>query len=312
MIGALTCVLLISACASLRNETQAVRDTSTTTTATVPASPSGGSARPGVAPKRNLTTTVSGRSGATDPAPSAAAARETSQGAVPGPPGGLARAVLRPTPFIDVAVLVLHQDGAEPRPATIEHLLGVLRDVTGKSATATAGRVPGAGRQWSDDDLVSLANRGKPTLDGQRVVLHLLFLHGGYGENASALGVAIRADLVAIFSDAIARSASPLVAEATLEHAVAMHEVGHLLGLVDLVLATNRDDPSIPVTRRIGDRSCTGRRIRRHQPGLRAAADRPRSGRPRRSEGVAAGSMTAGSLRSDGASGAGRRRALIP
>jgi hypothetical protein len=56
----------------------------------------------------------------------------------------------------------------------------------------------------------------------------------------------VRGDVFAVFVEDVNRSGSPLVDAATIEQAVAVHEVGHLLGLVDIALDRDRDDPEHP------------------------------------------------------------------
>jgi hypothetical protein len=125
-------------------------------------------------------------------------------------------------------------------------VVSVLHDVTGKPVTVAPGSVAGGGRSWTNDDLVAVARQGRPTVGDGRVVLHVLFLHGDYAEDANSLGVAIGADVIAVFPDAIDSAGSPLVDAATIEDAVTLHEVGHLMGLVDLALPTHRGDPDHP------------------------------------------------------------------
>jgi hypothetical protein len=74
----------------------------------------------------------------------------------------------------------------------------------------------------------------------------VLFVHGTLGGDTGVLGAALRGDLAAIFVDRVNASATPLVGSSGIEIAVVTHEVGHLLGLVDLYLHTGRQDPEHP------------------------------------------------------------------
>ncbi|HYD10133.1 MAG TPA: hypothetical protein VEA78_08525, partial [Acidimicrobiales bacterium] len=86
---------------------------------------------------------------------------------------------------------------------------------------------------------------GTPQSDTQTVI-HLVFVHGHWHESDTVLGVAVSGDTAAIFVDAVEDAASPLVGSAAIEEAATLHEVGHLLGLVDLHLDTGRADPEHP------------------------------------------------------------------
>jgi hypothetical protein len=49
-----------------------------------------------------------------------------------------------------------------------------------------------------------------------------------------------------VFSDQVAASSTPIVSRSEIEDAVLMHELGHVLGLVDLARNTGRADPEHP------------------------------------------------------------------
>jgi hypothetical protein len=56
----------------------------------------------------------------------------------------------------------------------------------------------------------------------------------------------VRGDVLALFADNIADAATPLVSRASIEDAVLLHELGHVLGLVDLARDTGRADKEHP------------------------------------------------------------------
>lgn len=165
-----------------------------------------------------------------------------------GGPGAFARTLLRPQPATTVVLERFEQSGAAPRSATIEHAKSVLRSVTGKGVSDPAPiAVPGGAREWSPEDIRDTADRmSKAGQGGGRAVLHVLFLRGNLQGNDEVLGVAVRGDLLAVFSDSVAAAGTPLISGAAIEDAVLIHELGHLLGLVDLVRDTGRADPEHP------------------------------------------------------------------
>jgi hypothetical protein len=156
-----------------------------------------------------------------------------------GPPGAGAPWFLRPDGTPAIVIEVLAEPGAEPDDDTIVHVSNVLIAASGKGANVGGGDAPSARASWSADDLRAAAGEA----DG---VLKLLFVHGEYAESDTVLGIAVRADVAAVFVDRVRDSASPLVGSDAIEAAVTTHEIGHLLGLVDLHLDTGRGDPEHP------------------------------------------------------------------
>lgn len=214
--------------------TTAVGGAGTTTTA---ASSGDGSTDPSVAA---TSTTGEGATSSTSAPPSAAIA--------PGDVGDLAAVVLRPGHGNRIVVEVRAQAGAAPASGTLEHVAGVLRDASGKTvATDGVDALGGGARSWTAGAIVAAADAAAELPQGgSQAVLRLLFLQGTFGGDESVLGVAVRGDVAAIFTDQVDAAAGLLVPPAVVEDAVAIHEVGHLLGLVDLVLATGRADPAHP------------------------------------------------------------------
>ena len=147
----------------------------------------------------------------------------------------------------EIVVEVIAQQSAMPRQSTIAHVAETLQEVSGKPVASTvAGAAAPLDDVWTADEVRAAADAsGTPQSDG-RAVLHIVFVHGRWHESDTVLGVAVRGDTAAIFVDAVEEAASPLVGPGAIEEAVTMHEVGHLLGLVDLFLNTGRADPDHP------------------------------------------------------------------
>lgn len=161
--------------------------------------------------------------------------------------GFFAPAVLRPDLSTRVLVEVRSQPGAAPAGASLDHLQGVLAAVTGKPVTVINGPgIAGGARDWSDAAVRAEARAGTAVSADGTVVLRLLFLEGVFEGSAGVLGVAVRGDTAALFSDAISASGGLLSGSGPVETAVVVHEVGHLLGLVDIYLQTGRADPGYP------------------------------------------------------------------
>ena len=192
-----------------------------------------------------------GGPGAPDPgsgatAPPATVAPKGSPAPDPGAVGSYAPFYLRPAESARIVLEIRSQQGAEPRGDAIGRLQQLLADVSGKEVVTSGGDVDGSGRQWTPADLRALADTSSVGQSRDGAVLRILFLHGGYADSDTALGVAVRSDVAAIFSDRVDEAAGLFGGGARIEEAVTRHEAGHLLGLVDLHLATGRQDPEHP------------------------------------------------------------------
>lgn len=205
-----------------------------------------GAASPGAAPAGSPPTTSAVAPPAESGVPTTAPAGSAT--IAPLPVGRLAPHLLRPGNGDRIVLEVRTQAGAAPRQATLDHLLGALRDASGKQVSLDGpDPVGGAARAWSGSDLARTADdAAQYAQGGQQTVLRLLFLAGTFEGDKSVLGVAARGDVAAVFSDQVEAASGVLVSESLVERAVSMHEVGHLLGLVDLFLKGGRGDPDHP------------------------------------------------------------------
>jgi hypothetical protein len=165
-----------------------------------------------------------------------------------GPPGAYARTLLRPQPATTIVVERFHQRDAAPSRAAFAFAENTLRSVTAKPVSVRPSvELSGGARSWTADELRQTANAvGRVTAGSTTAVLRLLFVHGTFEGQDSVLGVAVRGDVIAIFSDAIDGARTPVLAGDTIEEAVIVHELGHVLGLVDLARDTGRADPEHP------------------------------------------------------------------
>jgi hypothetical protein len=159
--------------------------------------------------------------------------------------GQLAPAILRPGRGDRVVLEVRAQQGAGPAAATVDHLARVLGDASGKPVGVDGiDALDGGARDWTAREIVAAASAAAQAESGRtQVAVRLLFLRGTFEGDTGVLGVAVAGDVAAVFSDRVDAAAGLLVPSEVVEDAVAMHELGHLLGLVDLVLATGRADP---------------------------------------------------------------------
>jgi hypothetical protein len=236
---ALVAALLVGACGS--DDDPALSGVSTTTTVGAAPGDTEGTTAPATTPGgAPLPTTATGET-VTTVAPATPASPDVS-----GPPGSAAAFYLRAAPATSIVLEVSAETGAEPSAGTVDHVRATLAEVSGKPVTVGGGGALPSREEWTADELRDAADAASSASQGERAVLRLLFVHGRYAEAENVLGVAVRADVAAIFSDAVEDSASPLIGPGAIEAAVTTHEVGHLLGLVDLHLKTGRADPDHP------------------------------------------------------------------
>lgn len=142
---------------------------------------------------------------------------------------------------------VLRQPGADPEPGTVAHLVAALQEGSAKPVSVSTVALPAGGGGITPGDVRALADRhGRATQGGGQAVVRMLFLAGRLEGEDGTLGAAVRGDTAAVFVEQVRSSSSPLAGASALEEAVATHELGHLLGLVDLVRSTGRADPEHP------------------------------------------------------------------
>jgi hypothetical protein len=159
----------------------------------------------------------------------------------------LARDLLQPQAAGTDVLEVEYQTTASPDAHALDHVRSTLGSVSGKTTNVTRVPVGGGAQDWSSSQLRALADQSTQQQQGHgQAVIHVLYLHGTYGGDTSVLGITVRADVIAVFKDQVASAATFVAGPATIEDAVIMHEVGHVLGLVDLVLHTGRADPAHP------------------------------------------------------------------
>ena len=158
-----------------------------------------------------------------------------------GIPGGLTLACLQSSKFTNMMIEIDYTEGYEPQSQTLSTLKSRIESVCDKPGGVTIKTTQtdfGHGDSWSADDVREIGRETRETQpqDGSTLRWHLLFPNGSYETNG-VLGVAVDASTAAIFLDDVRDAEGPFSrpsAEA-IENAVTVHEVGHLLGLVNLV-----------------------------------------------------------------------------
>ena len=203
----------------------------TTRPSTTAATPSTTAARPVQAAPRTAATRA--------PAPPTNQVELAMRRAASGPPGAAAGFILQAAPARSLVVEVLEEPGAAANRPALDRVLADLRRYSGKPVSEVRTRLPsGSGsKRWTEQELADLADRSaKVTRTADRFVLRLVFVRGQNARSPNILAVTFRGDTFAAFPDRYASLGQQLITTVT------VHELGHLLGLVDLYLARGRAD----------------------------------------------------------------------
>ena len=171
-----------------------------------------------------------------------------------GVPGGLVLACLRSSMYTSMVIEIDHEPGYRPYSSSTdlleERLESVCDKPSGISVRFTEVDFNHQG-DWSAQDVRDKGWEAKDTspTDGTTLRWQVLFPSGVYEED-SVLGVAVDASTVALFSDTIEEADGPFGRPSVedVENSVLVHEVGHLLGLVNLVYQSpiDHEDPDHP------------------------------------------------------------------
>ena len=74
------------------------------------------------------------------------------------------------------------------------------------------------------------------------MVLYVIYVNGSYAKEQDALGLAYNSSTFVVFAEQIREAAAtPIVSATSIEQAVVVHEMGHVLALVNLGYASPRD-----------------------------------------------------------------------
>ena len=158
-----------------------------------------------------------------------------------GVPGGLTLACLRSSMYTSMVIEIDHEPGYRPFSSSADMLVERLNSVCDKPSGISVEynevdfEHEGA---WTAQDVRDKGWEEKDTSPRDGTTLHwqVLFPAGTY-ETDSVLGVAVDASTVALFGDSIDEADGPFGRPSVedVENSVLVHEVGHLLGLVNLV-----------------------------------------------------------------------------
>jgi hypothetical protein len=161
-----------------------------------------------------------------------------------GPVGTLGPAMLRGV-IPRLVIEVVAQDGVRPDSGAISHatsVLGSVADKPGGIEVADRGTFSSDRREWSADNLRALArDQRRARSGGDTAAIFVMYVRGRF-QDGNAIGVALNASEIALFPDQWSGTVEQLVGSSrAVERAVLTHEIGHLLGLVNLTYESIHD-----------------------------------------------------------------------
>ena len=135
--------------------------------------------------------------------------------------------------------------------AAADRLAAVLHTETGKPVSFRAGRrLAGHGQQcWSQQDIKAAGDANRQVHTGGTIVtLYVLSLDATSCDDANIVGLAYGASNMLVYTAAARRAAPATVSPERIVEAVIIHELGHILGLVNVGYRspTNHEDTDHP------------------------------------------------------------------
>ena len=152
----------------------------------------------------------------------------------------------------ELAIEINAVNGREPSPGALSHLEAVLASVLDKPGGIDVLPVKtftSSHSAYTESDVRRIEERERTEWSTQdRAVIHVLYLNGSSVENPRGLGAAYRASSIVVYPEELEDATTAIVGRTALERAVTVHEVGHLLGLVNIGYESPRDheDPEHP------------------------------------------------------------------
>lgn len=158
-------------------------------------------------------------------------------------PGESTLDYLRGDPYSKMVVEVDHVPTWAPSDQALEVLRQRIMAHTDKVEVSfvLSGELPAGGSPYSPSGLQGLYLRHRNyTTAGNVAALHVAYLDGGLEGRQDAVGVSYTSRSFAVFPEVVARGPVGSTAFRSIEAAVLVHELGHILGLVNLVYQSDQ------------------------------------------------------------------------
>lgn len=167
--------------------------------------------------------------------------------------GASAKDLLRAANYTSIKIEIQYMPGFAPDAASVNNALAFLNTLVNKPSgiTTIQTQIPTAGKPvMTLNDIVEVEKNYRTVYtSGNQLGVYLLYTDGKYSE-ATALGLAFRNTSMAVLGKTITDNSGGFgqVSRTKLETTVVEHELGHILGLVNLgtPMVTNHQDASNP------------------------------------------------------------------
>lgn len=174
--------------------------------------------------------------------------------------GAAALAMLRKGRYTSILIEIDYMKGRSPSESARSALAANLRKITGKQVVFGGGtELEVAAPSYTLQDAQEYAGRRQTHSGGSKISLYVVYLNGFSNDHPNALGDTLSATALSIFPDRIRNSFqapadhTPSPGEQAtltgqrelLERVTLLHELGHALGLINLLYQSSRnhEDP---------------------------------------------------------------------
>ncbi len=165
--------------------------------------------------------------------------------------GASANDLLTSSKYSSVKIEIQYMPLYPPSAAAIDNLINFLNSLINKPGGITVVQAPilsGGKNVYSLDDITSIEKNNRSVFtSGTQIGINFLYVDGNYTE-ANVLGFAYRNTSMCLFGKTLSENSGALgqPSRLKLESTILEHEIGHLLGLVNLgsAMQTNHEDLS--------------------------------------------------------------------
>lgn len=153
--------------------------------------------------------------------------------------GASANEMLSSSKYTSLVIEVQYMPGFAPDAAALDHMRTVLAGLINKPSgiSVVTKEIPAATNQTlSLDEVVAIEKKNRTAFtSGAQLALYILYTNGNYSD-PNVLGIAYKNTSAALFGKNIGDNSGGIgqASRTKLVATVAEHEMGHLLGLVDL------------------------------------------------------------------------------